>query len=74
MKEKDVKAEVLTYKLRKKKSVVDLKILTTCGSERTLRIEPLIKTMVESISFSGGDYTIKRLALYGADKVLIHCI
>ncbi|AMP20756.1 hypothetical protein AZF37_05815 [endosymbiont 'TC1' of Trimyema compressum] len=70
---KEVKEEIITYKLSKKKGIVDLKILTTCGSERTLRIEPLIKTLVQAIGFNG-EYTIKRLALYGADKILIHCI
>lgn len=73
MKKKEVKEDIITYKLNKKKSIVDLKILTTCGSERTLRIEPLIKTMSEAIGFNG-KYTIKRLALYGADKVLMRCI
>lgn len=73
IREKDVREDILGYKLKEKKGVVDLKILTTSGSERTLRIEPLIKEMSEKVDFKG-EYVIKRLALYGEDKVLIHCI
>lgn len=70
---REVKKDIITYKLYKKKGIVNLKILTICGSERTLRIESLIKTLTQAICFNG-NYTIKRLALYGEDKALIRYI
>ena len=70
---KDVKDDIVTYKLSKKNGVVNLRIITTCGSERTLRIELLIENLVKAIGFNG-EYTIKRLVLYGIDGELIQCI